>query len=84
MKEMRSRRQINKKKFRRTALRTVIKISGLRDTCNNPGYLCLRLVRCSSVVTGPGRKSGTRGDVASYTTPTQNTNPTLELKGEIS
>ena len=26
-------------KFRRTALRTVIKISGLRDTFNNPGYL---------------------------------------------
>ncbi len=38
MKEMRSRRQINKK-FRRTARRTVIKFSGLRDTCNNPGYL---------------------------------------------
>ena len=26
-------------KFRRTALRTVIKISGLRDAFNNPGYL---------------------------------------------
>ncbi len=38
MKEMRSRHQINSK-FRRTALRTAIKVSGLRDTCNNPGYL---------------------------------------------
>jgi hypothetical protein len=35
---MRSRRQINKK-FRRTARRTVIKFSGLRDTCSDPGYL---------------------------------------------
>jgi hypothetical protein len=38
MKELRSRRQINEK-FRRTARRTVIKISGLRDTCTSPGYL---------------------------------------------
>jgi hypothetical protein len=38
MKELRSRRQINKK-LRRTARKTVIKISGLRDTCNSQGYL---------------------------------------------
>ncbi len=33
-----SRHQINSK-FRRTARRTVIKISGLRNTCSIPGYL---------------------------------------------